>query len=63
MRLLTTKRFEKDFKLIKKRRKDPEKLWDIVKPKLSDFIFWQTNSRKKQPFIQKLAVKKGINII
>ena len=31
MRLLTTKRFEKDFKLIKKRGKDPEKLWDIVK--------------------------------
>ena len=30
MRLLTTKGFEKDFKLIKKRGKDREKLWNIV---------------------------------
>lgn len=36
LRLLTTKRFEKDLKLAKKRGKDLSKLWDIVERLLAN---------------------------
>jgi len=47
MRLLTTKRFEKDLKRAKKRGKDIEKLWDIVERLLDGQPLEQRNRQHR----------------